>query len=149
MESKANGNEVSNNTSTCEFERNNSVSSVPFIPRGNKVLIKMSYKNSIMGIEALYKKDTKFKQSDIDTVSYTIAGYGNLVNNINIGDSVLVATEPEIIVPISSNQKSINALGKQLDSLTSTEYRDLNVSTKWEVEEYGIFSEFQIEGLFM
>jgi hypothetical protein len=130
------------------YSRGESKSIVSFIPRGNKVLLKLTYKNGIMGIRALHAGNEKYKQHEIEKVQYKVVGFGEMVKNLEIGDNVFVTVQPEVIVPIPENKNDLASIIEELNKLTSSEEQELVTSgTKYEVIEYGVYTEFQIAGI--
>ena len=126
------------------YERNGAKSLVPVIPRDSNVLIKMVYKNSILGIRALAANDQKFRQIDIKELQYTIVGCGDKVTNLEIGDKVFVSLQPKIIVDVPTNDRSLKRLGETIKAFTKEENDKALFTSKWEVIEYGVFDSFDI-----
>ena len=121
---------------------------VPIIPRGNKVLLKLIYKNSVMGIRALAAGNEKFKQTELEKVGYEVVGMGGMVKDLEIGDKVYVTVQPEVMVTVKGNSNDLVSIIKELDKLSSKEEQELIISsTKFEVIEYGIYSEFQVSSI--
>lgn len=135
--------------SSIVYSRGEAKSSVPVVPRDNNVLLRMSYKNSIMGIRALAEGNQKFKQTELEQITYTVAGFGERVKGLEIGDEVVVNVQPDIIVNVPGNKKDLKSLGAELDKMTKEEDEQLLRSgTKWEVIEYGVYSDFQLKVVF-
>ena len=59
-----------------------------------------------------------------------------------------VIDQPEVIVPIPENKNDLASIIEELNKLTSSEEQELVTSgTKYEVIEYGVYTEFQIAGI--
>ena len=123
------------------FTRGNAKSLIPFIPRDYNVIVKMTHTNSILGLEALCDGNSKFKQTDASDLEYSIVAIGDRVENLEIGDKVLVTTQPLINIKVEDDPTSITSLSKQLKEMDLDTKRNLiREGCKWSVNDYGVFS---------
>ena len=124
---------------------------VNIIPRNNEVLVKMEFNVSILALTS-----GKPNESDSDEkVTYTIAGKGPLVKDLELEEEVLMKVLPGGYddVPVKGNMRSIRELTKFYDisskNITRTELTQLmsnSETNKVTVVQYGMFPEFQIKG---
>ena len=123
------------------FTRGNAKSLIPFIPRDYNVIIKMTHTNSILGLAAILDGNTKFKQRDASDLEYRVIATGELVTGIEIGDKVLVTTQPLVKIKVEDDPNSIDNLSKELENL-GVEGRNnlIQKGVKWSVNDYGVFS---------
>lgn len=139
--------EANANDTVKVYEKGGCKSIVPVIPTDNRILLRLSYLASLIEIRTVYE-NPKAKMSSNEKVSYTIVGIGNRVDTFEIGDEVLVAVQPDLIINVPTNNRDLMSLGAQLSKLDRKEYDEIIRSgSKWEVVEYGIFSSFQVAAI--
>ena len=118
------------------------------VPRNNEVLIKMSFKESLFNIVT----GKPNKDSD-EKVTYTVAGFGPLVKDLELGEEVIMKIVTQYDdVPIKGNTKCIRELIKfyapESKNVTRAELTALQAdpkTNKIDVVQYGMFPDFQIK----
>lgn len=121
------------------------VSNVNVVPRGNNVLVRMSFKESILGIRS--GKPSKASEAK---VTFLIAGVGPNVPDLKIGDEVLMELVEYTDIPVEGNFNGIKTLLELYRKMDNSEFQKLLESSetnKVDVIQYGIFPEFQIKAL--
>lgn len=138
-----------NVTAPTSFERNGAKSTISALATDNRVILKLTYEVSPMSIRSHYD-NPKSKLGDVANVNYEIASIGENVKNLQLGDKVLVSTQPDVFVDIVENNNTLLKLGEQLSKLSKLEYDNLiHSGVKWIVTEYGIFSSFQVVAILL
>lgn len=128
-----------------EQNRGTALEGVNIIPRGNNVLLKMEYDESILALRSGNKPESTGEEK----VTFTVAGMGPLVNDLTLGEEVLFSISGEYVdVPVKNNHNSIRSLKKFYSEMKASEHTELMASgnNKAHVIQYGMFPEFQIKG---
>ena len=124
-------------------ERGKSIVNV--IPRGNNVLVKMTFKESILGIRS--GKPSKASEAK---VTFTIVGIGPQVKDLEIGEEVIMELMEYADVPVEGNYNGIKNLLETYRKMSNQEFQTLlesDQTNKVDVIQYGLFSEFQIKAV--
>ena len=126
-------------------ERGTALEGINIIPRGNNVLIKMSFNESVMAIHS--NKPTK--END-EYVTFTVVAIGPLVKDLKLGEEVLftIPRDGYTDVPIKGNLRGIRELHKFYTKLSRQEYTELLAGgdSKVDVHQYGMFPEYLVTG---
>lgn len=120
-------------------------STVNVVPRGNNVLVKMSFKESILGIRS--GKPSKASEAK---VTFTIVGIGPYVKDLEIGEEVIMELMEYADVPVEGNFNGIKNLIDVYRKMDNSEFQKLLESSetnKVDIIQYGLFPEFQIKAV--
>lgn len=120
-------------------------SNVNIIPRGNNVLVKMEFLESILN---LYTGKPS-KASDAK-VTFTVEGIGPNVPDLEIGEEVIMELVEYSDIPVESNHNGIKTLLEIYPKMKNEEIRELMkdpATAKVLVRQYGIFPEYQIKSI--
>lgn len=115
---------------------------VTVVPRNNNVLVKMEFEVSVMALTS-GKKD-----SLDDEVSFSVAGIGPMVNDLTLGEKIILQIQQNYeVVEVPGNERSIIKLTDFYRKLKPAELTAAIKDTpKVGVVQYGMFPEFQIKG---
>lgn len=121
-------------------------SNLNVIPRGNYVLIKISFEISTMAV--INNKPIENDESD---KYFEVCGIGPLVKGLEIGDRVcMVVQQGYDNVTIPENKQSLEELQKLYASMTNSERAKIihnKETSRVNVITYGLFPEFQIKAI--
>jgi hypothetical protein len=119
---------------------------VNVIPRNNGVLIRMEFKVSLMAITS-----GKPEEDSSQPVTYTVAGIGPLVKDLDLNEKVTMKLQAEYVdIVVKGNNRSVRKLTefyKDTKNVTRIQLNELmgNAETAYvDAVQYGIFPEFQI-----
>lgn len=114
------------------------------IPRGNNVLIRMDFTVRLLAISTGKPDDN----DDQSKVTYSVAGYGPLVKDLELGEIVIMSIDKQYDdIPVESNLRSIRELTKVYKDMPRLELNKLiadKESSEVGVVQYGMFPEFVI-----
>lgn len=115
---------------------------VTIVPRNNNVLVKMEFEVSVVALTS-GKKDSL----DDDDVIFTIAGIGPMVNDLALGEKIILQIQQNYeVVEVPGNERSIRKLEDFYRKLKPAELTTAIKDTpKVTVIQYGMFPEFQIK----
>lgn len=123
-----------------------SQTNVNIIPRGNNVIVKMSFKASVLSLV-----NNKWEDKDNDVAEFEIAGIGNKVNDpeLKLGDKVVMELSQKYSpLDIKGNERSVDKLQEFYRKLTRVELTDsMRDNPKVDVVQYGLFPEFLVKGI--
>ena len=120
-------------------------SEVNVIPRGNNVLVKMEFKESIINIRS--GKPSKANESK---VTFTVVGIGPNVKDLEIGEEVIMELVEYADIPVEGNSNGIKTLLELYRTMSPSDYEKLlkdPENNKVLVRQYGIFPEYQIKAV--
>ena len=123
-------------------EKQRGISNTNIIPRNNLVLIKMELQASIMGIVSESFKGENSK------VTCSIAGYGPIVKDLELGQKVLVKLQEYESVKVEGNNKDVESLTAFYKGLSQTELKQaIKDNPKVDVVQYGLFPEYLVNAI--
>lgn len=127
------------------METTNEVSEISVQPRNHFVIVKASTKISV---SSLMLSGGKINDSDAnERVKFTIAGIGNKVDSLSIGDEVIINGAPDQTIFVKENNKSKLSLMnfyKDVFKDNRTTQELIKTSPKLDLEEYLLYPEFSI-----
>jgi hypothetical protein len=120
-------------------------SNVNVTPRGNNVLVKMEFLESVLN---LYTGKPS-KASDAK-VTFTVEGIGPNVSDLELGEEVMMELVEYSDIPVEGNHNGIKTLLDIYPKMKNNEIQELMKDSKTAkvlVRQYGIFPEFQIKSI--